>query len=154
MLGDYPRVKPARRRLPALPPVATKRPSGLKCLEAASFSRAGSRYHYFHRAWDAILVVGGSVTLGVAAAPRLRMLQTDKYAVTFAVVVNMSGIVLTASRMPIPATGRFAAVSTGAMMMIPPRGIAGAVRLVATAVSVIVASCHGSSMTPYIFARN
>src|SRR5580700_5737057 len=95
-----------------------------------------------------------TLSFSLAAAPRLSMVPAHSQPVTFAAVRNISGIVSTASRIPIPAAGRFTDVRTGAMTMIPPPGTPGTVRLVATAVTVTVASCHGLSTTPYSFARN
>ena len=69
---------------------------------------------------------GGRAPTIVAAA---------SWPVTLAVVRNMSGIVSTPSRMPMPSIGSPTLASTGTMAMIDPPGIPGMLKLVRTAVS-------------------
>src|SRR5262249_40612433 len=85
----------------------------------------------------------------VGADPRVRpsTTATVRLPVTFSVVRNMSGIVSTASRMPMPSTGTFAAASTGTIAMMLP-GTPGTANDDRIVVKTIDASCGGASGTP------
>src|SRR5580765_4482848 len=74
--------------------------------------------------------------------------------VTLAVVRNMSGIVSTASRMPMPSTGRSTAARTGTMAMMLPPGTPGTANELSITVNTTEASCAGDKVMPYKRARN
>ena len=126
---NYPRFKPARRRSLTLPQLATKRPP----------------YRHFHRAWDGILSgcwISYARRRSHATAEEAADRQVRGHIRSGGEHVRNR---VDRDRMPIPATGRFAAVSTGATMMIPPRGIAVAAQARCHSCHMIVANCHGSS---------
>src|SRR4051794_2899232 len=74
--------------------------------------------------------------------------------VTLAVVRNMSGMVSTASRMPMPSIGRLAAASTGTIAITLPPGTPGTANELRMVVNTTDASCAGDRVAPYSFARN
>src|SRR5206468_5351396 len=77
-----------------------------------------------------------------------RTAASAKLPVTFSVVRNISGIVSTASRIPIPSTGTFAAFSTGTIAMMLPKGMPGTANDVSTTVKTIDATSAGPTVTP------
>src|SRR6185295_18115348 len=69
---------------------------------------------------------GAGLAAGASTgAPRETMVAAASCPVTLAAVRNMSGIVSTPRRIPIPSTGNPALARTGAMAMIEPPGIPG-----------------------------
>src|ERR1051325_3251285 len=72
--------------------------------------------------------------------------------VRFAVVRNMSGIVSTARRMPMPSTGRFAAASTGTIATMLPPGMPGTANVAMTTARIADSSCGVVSATPQLLS--
>src|SRR4051794_40307074 len=88
----------------------------------------------------------GSITRTIR---RPTIVAAASWPVTLAVVRNMSGMVSTPKRIPMPSMGSPTLARTGTMAMIEPPGIPGILKLVMTDVATTVAICVGPIATPY-----